>query len=137
MVGWHHWCNGHELKQTLRQWRTGKPTILPSMGSQRVRHDSVTQQEWRRRQSSLSLSLSLSLLKYKHWGKPYEARARSWLPINQEHGPHQELDLPAPCSWTSQALEIGETNVHHLSHRPIYGILFQQPELTKTANKFA
>ena len=40
-------------------------------------------------------------------------------------------------SWSPQALEIGETNVHHLSHRPIYGILLQQPELTNTANKFA
>ena len=96
---------------------------------------------------SLSLSLSLSLClclclslsppKYKHWGKPYEARARSWLPINQEHGPHQELDFQHLVLGLPQALEIGETNVHHLSRRPIYGILLQQPELTKTANKFA
>ena len=27
-----------------RQWRTGKPGVLQSMGSQRVRHDFVTEQ---------------------------------------------------------------------------------------------
>ena len=48
MVGWHHrqwiwvWANS-------RRWgRTGKPGMLQSMGSQRVRHDLATeqQQQW-------------------------------------------------------------------------------------------
>ena len=49
MVGWHHWLNGHELEQTLGEWRTGKPGVLQSMGLRRVRHDWVTeQQRWER-----------------------------------------------------------------------------------------
>ena len=42
MVGWHHWPNGHEFG---RQWRTGKPDVLQSMGSKTVRHDLATEQE--------------------------------------------------------------------------------------------
>ena len=34
MVGWHHQLNGQEFEQT-----PGKPGMLQSMGSQRVRHD--------------------------------------------------------------------------------------------------
>ena len=40
MAGWHHWRNG----QTGRWWRTEKPGVLQSMGSQRVRHDLATEQ---------------------------------------------------------------------------------------------
>ena len=37
IVGWHHWLNGHEFEQTPgRWWRTGKPGVLQSTGSQRV-----------------------------------------------------------------------------------------------------
>ena len=43
--GWHHWPSGHEFEQTpRRQWRTGKPGMLQLMGSQRVRHNSATEQ---------------------------------------------------------------------------------------------
>ena len=42
----HHWLNGHKLEQTPgRQWRTGKPGVLKSMRSQRVRHDWMTEQQ--------------------------------------------------------------------------------------------
>ena len=40
MVGWHHRLNGHEFG---RWWRTGKPGMLQSMRSQRVRHDWATE----------------------------------------------------------------------------------------------
>ena len=34
-VGWHHQHNGHEVwVNSSRQWRTGKPGVLQSMGSQ-------------------------------------------------------------------------------------------------------
>ena len=46
IVGWHHQLNGHEFEQTGRQWRTGKPGVLQFMGSQRVRHDLVTEQQF-------------------------------------------------------------------------------------------
>ena len=44
MVGWHHWLCGHAFEQTGRQWRTGKPGVLQSMGSQRVGHEWSTAQ---------------------------------------------------------------------------------------------
>ena len=44
LVGWHHWLNGHESEQTPRELRTGKPSVLQSLGSQKVGHDLATQQ---------------------------------------------------------------------------------------------
>ena len=44
MVGWSHRLKGHEFEQPLGVvggW-TGKPGMLQSMGSQRVRHDRTT-----------------------------------------------------------------------------------------------
>ena len=45
IVGWHHQLNGCEFEQTQRWWRTGKPTVLQSMGFQRVRHNLETEQQ--------------------------------------------------------------------------------------------
>ena len=40
MVGWHHRLNGHEFEASSGSWWwTGKPGVLQSMGSQRVRHN--------------------------------------------------------------------------------------------------
>ena len=45
-VAWHHQLNGHEFEQTLGDdERTGKPGVLESIGSQRVGHDLVTEQQ--------------------------------------------------------------------------------------------
>ena len=49
MAGWHHQLNGRESEQTLGDgewWRKGKPGMLLSMGSQKVGHDWVTEQQW-------------------------------------------------------------------------------------------
>ena len=43
MVEWHHGLNGHESEQTLGD-SEGQGS-LQSMGSQRVRHDLVTEQQ--------------------------------------------------------------------------------------------
>ena len=43
MVEWHHRLSGWEFEQT--PGRTGKPGVLQSMGSQRVKHDWVTEQQ--------------------------------------------------------------------------------------------
>ena len=44
MVGWHHWFNG--LGQTPRDgYRTWKPGVLQSIGSQRVRHNLATEHQ--------------------------------------------------------------------------------------------
>ena len=44
MVGWHHPLNAHEFEPTLGD-SEGKPGVLRSKGSQRVRHDLVTEQQ--------------------------------------------------------------------------------------------
>ena len=44
MVGCHHWLNGHEFEQALGDGKgRGSLACLQSMGSQRVRHDLVTE----------------------------------------------------------------------------------------------
>ena len=46
IVWWHHWLNEHEFEQTTGDGEgQGKPGILQSMGSQRVRHDWATEQQ--------------------------------------------------------------------------------------------
>ena len=46
MVGWHQWT--WVRGRFGRRWRTGMPVMLQSMGSQRVRHDCVTEQQSQR-----------------------------------------------------------------------------------------
>ena len=47
MVGWHHFLDGHEFWPSSGSWWwTGKPGVLQSMGSQRVRHNWVTELNW-------------------------------------------------------------------------------------------
>ena len=44
MIGWHHQLNGHEFwVNSGSWWWTGRPGVLPSMGSQRVGHDWATE----------------------------------------------------------------------------------------------
>ena len=43
-----HQCNELELGQTQRRRGTGRPGVLQSMGSQRVRHDWATEQQGKR-----------------------------------------------------------------------------------------
>ena len=48
MVGWHHQLNGHEwvwINSGSWLW-TGRPGVLRSMGSQRVRYDWATELNW-------------------------------------------------------------------------------------------
>ena len=43
-MSWTHWT--WIWANSLRQWRTGEPGVLQSMGSQRVGHDLVTEQQY-------------------------------------------------------------------------------------------
>ena len=45
MIGWHHQFYGHEFEQTWGELRTGKPGMLQSMGSQRVKYDWATEKQ--------------------------------------------------------------------------------------------
>ena len=56
MAGWPHQLNGHECEQTLGDGEgQGKPGVLQSMGSQRVGHDLVTEQQVLLNQSETGL----------------------------------------------------------------------------------
>ena len=46
MAGWHHWLDGHVWVNSGSWWWTGRPGVLQFMGSQRVRHDWVTELNW-------------------------------------------------------------------------------------------
>ena len=48
MVGWHHHLDAHESDwaSSGSWWWTGKPGMVQSMGSQRVKHDWTTQLNW-------------------------------------------------------------------------------------------
>ena len=60
MVGRHHWLDGHEFEQALGvgDGSTGKPGVLHSTGSQRVRHDWETELNWTPQWRPFSLGLS-------------------------------------------------------------------------------
>ena len=45
MVRWHHWVNGHEF-DVGSWWWTGRPGVLQSMRSKRVRRDWETELNW-------------------------------------------------------------------------------------------
>ena len=46
MVGWHHWLNGHEFEQAPGDSEgQGSPVCCSPWGSQRVRHNLVTEQQ--------------------------------------------------------------------------------------------
>ena len=47
MVGWYHWLDGNEFEQAPGAGDgTGKPGVLQSTGSQRVRHNWTTNLNW-------------------------------------------------------------------------------------------
>ena len=50
MTGRHHWLDGQAWASSRSWWKTGKPGVLQSMGSQRVGHDWVTELNWQRKQ---------------------------------------------------------------------------------------
>ena len=45
-------------EQTLRQWRTGKPGVLQSMGLQRAGHDLESEQEQQQQKKNKAFCLS-------------------------------------------------------------------------------
>ena len=69
MVGWHHRLNGHEFEQALGDGEVGKPGVLQSMGSRRVSHDLVTEQQHVKRCWDEG---SLVKQSGKHWPKHSE-----------------------------------------------------------------
>ena len=65
MVGWHHQLHGHEFEQALGDSRrTGKPAVLQSTESQRVKPDLVTEQQKKglRRSPKYHQTLELTIM---------------------------------------------------------------------------
>ena len=73
MIGWHHWLDGWIWKSSGSQWWTGKPSVLQSMGSWRVRHDWATELNW----TELSQSYGFSNSPVWMWELDYK---ESWAP---------------------------------------------------------
>ena len=46
VVRWHYWLNGNEFVWIWSSWWTGRPGLLRFTGSQRIRHDWVTELNW-------------------------------------------------------------------------------------------
>ena len=83
MVGWHHQLDEHESEQPPGWWRTGKPGVLQSMGLQRVKLSTWSNQElspnilswWRRKRQPTPELLPgkphgwRSLVGYSPWGR--------------------------------------------------------------------
>ena len=63
MPGWHHWLDRYEFEQAPGVGSTTrKPVVLQSIGSQRVRHDWVTELNW--------MIIVMKLLKKKKAASP-------------------------------------------------------------------
>ena len=45
MVGWHHQLSGHEFEQTPGDAERQKPGMLQTMGSERIGHGLVAEQQ--------------------------------------------------------------------------------------------
>lgn len=81
-------------------------------------HNGISVSRRRRRRSQSSVSAK----------RRYGEKAAS---ASQEEGSHQELNMLGPWALTSQPAELWKINSCCLSPS-VYGILLQQPELTKT-----
>ena len=67
-------------------WRTGKPGVLQSMGSQRVRHDWETEQQWEPHKSWYISNQMMSWIVYEVIGKPRLYELPIWVVANiQKH----------------------------------------------------
>ena len=67
-----------------RWWRTGKPGMLQSMGSKRVRHDWVTEQQHRSTQMT------------SQWESTLDIGCCLWNPSHRLHWNSMQFRLPAP-----------------------------------------
>ena len=84
-----------------RWWKTGKPDLLQSMGSQRVRHDWATEQQQKVvfKKNLHLLSWTFSVFYHLFWRKPV---AKSWrhsdaLPVERL------MRFPANSQWETEA----------------------------------
>ena len=76
-----------------RWWRTGKPGMLQSMGSQRVRHDWATEQQWTNHFTTLAHSIISTVL----WGE--------W--VSESRSVVSECDPMDHTPWNSSGQNTG------------------------------
>ena len=65
MIGWHYRLNGHESERTLGDGEGGTPGMLQSIGSQRVRYKSATEQQQRQRPLEKGMTTHPSILAWR------------------------------------------------------------------------
>ena len=68
MAGWHHRLNARVWVNSGSCWWTGRPGVLRLMGSQRVRHNSVTELNWTEESETVSHSV------VSHSLRPHESQ---------------------------------------------------------------
>ena len=120
-----------------RWWGTGRPSVLPSMGSQRVRHDWATEQQPR-------LSTSLVGQTVKNLPTMRETRICSWVgkipwrrewlptPVFLSGEPHGQRSLVSYSLWGCKELDTTEG----LTHTKIINSLTVLTIPTSTRQKF-
>ena len=90
IVGWHHQLNGHEFEQTLGVGdASGKPGMLQSIGSQRVRHNCVTE-----------LSRWADAPYILRWPRPLLQVSS----LRHQYPPQPSTDNPWKCQFFAQLL---------------------------------
>ena len=99
--------------------------ILQSIGSQRVRYDSLSIQACMNTQETPGSSLALL---------PCEDTAERQPSLNQKADHQQAPNLPVPWSWTSR-IQTCENKIWLFISHLGYDNLLKQPELTKTLSK--
>ena len=100
-----------------RWWRTGKPGVLPFMGSQRVGHGLATEQQWDHKgEAGIPGTYKVSLQEEEHTPEliyalcPYtgertgEDTARRWLGASQEESPYQNTNMNLRASSGNSSL---------------------------------
>ena len=90
MVGWHHRLNGHDFEVNSGSWLwTGRPGMLQSMGSQRVRHNWATELNWT-----------------DIWTNSEHTKGKGWVPKNDIPG-----TLVCTCSIIQDNAKLGASPV--------------------------
>ena len=98
MVGWHHRLNGHEFEKTPGD---GKPGVLQFMGSQRIGHNWVSeQQQCQTEATDPGVKSTPSRINVWWWRGEYEEarhlqtietqKIKSWERLGEKHLPTEE-----------------------------------------------
>ena len=109
MVGWYHWLNGHEFEKTPGDGEGQGSLVLQSMGSQRVGHDLVTEQQLYRLGRADGPERAQPSLSMKKGRQSSQLSSNPARQLIHNTTFHPRKCPQRPSSWTSRA-------VHFNSH---------------------